>query len=156
MEQIRQMVRRTACFEPFEAVVVCSRAALAVPSRSCQARPWFCLGLVKDFLPRLSVGKVLVTRVLVERFSDVQPTMGACGTSGGSCCPYDGLSSQRRPASPPKARWPHIELDSVVSPTDEIDWFSVLHDWRTCVAESHNSRLFQQCVKLQVVGIACS
>ena len=89
------MVRRTACLEPFEAVVACSRAALAVPSRRCQARAGFCLGLVKDFLPRLSVGKVLVTGVLVERFSNVQPTMGACGTFGGSCCPYDGLSSQR-------------------------------------------------------------
>ena len=31
----------------------------------------FCLGLVKDFLSRLSVGKVLVTGVL-ERFSNVQ------------------------------------------------------------------------------------
>ena len=97
------MVRRTACLEPFEAVVVCSRAALTVPSRRCQARAGFCLGLVKDFLLRLSVGKVLVTGVLVERFSNVQPTMGACWTSGGSCCPYDGLSSQRGPDSPPKA-----------------------------------------------------
>ena len=52
--------------------------------------------------------------------------------------------------------WPHIELDSGVSPTDEIDWFSALQDWRTCFAESHNSRLFQQCVKLKVLGIACS
>ena len=49
--------------------------------------------------------------------------------------------------------WPHIELDSGVSPTDEIDVFSALHDWRTCFAESHNSRLFQQCVKLELVKI---
>ena len=63
----------------------------------------FCLGLVTDFLPRLSIGEVLVKEVVVGRFSNVQPFMGACGTSKGSCCPCDGLSSQRRPASPPKA-----------------------------------------------------
>ena len=62
----------------------------------------------------------------------------------------------RRPRVRQEVCWPHIELDSGVSPTDEIDWFSALHDWRPCFAESHNSRLFQQCVKLQVLGIACS
>ena len=62
----------------------------------------------------------------------------------------------RRPCVRQEVCWPHIEPDSGVSPTDEIDWFSALHDWRTCCAESHNSRLFQQCVKLKVLGIACS
>ena len=55
------MVRRDESLDPHEAVVVCGRAALAGPSRRCQARPGFCPGLVKDVLRRLSVGKVLVT-----------------------------------------------------------------------------------------------
>ena len=63
---------------------------------------------------------------------------------------------RRRPCVRQDVCWPHIELDSGVSPTDEIDWFSAPHDWTTCFAESHNSWLFHQCVKLQVLGIACS
>ena len=51
--------------------------------------------------------------------------------------------------------WPHIELDRGVSPTDDADWFC-LHDCRTCFAESHDSRLSQQCEKLQVLGTAFS
>ena len=56
-------------------------------------------GWVKDFLPRPSIWE----SVGVERSSNVQPTMGACGTSGGSCCPFGGLSSQCPPETPPKA-----------------------------------------------------
>ena len=51
--------------------------------------------------------------------------------------------------------WPHIELDSGVSPLiKSLGFLLCMTGGR--FAESHNSRLFQQCVKLQVLGIACS
>ena len=46
--------------EPFEVVVVCSRAAVAVPSRRCQAWPGFDLA----WSTILSIWEVLVTGIV--------------------------------------------------------------------------------------------
>ena len=84
------MVRRTAWLSPLRLLwcVVELRWLFGLGgARRDQRFVW----MGQRFFPRLSIWKVLVTGCVVGRFSNVQPTMGACETSGGSCCPYDGL-----------------------------------------------------------------
>ena len=146
------MVRRTACFEPFQVVVVCGWAALASELPGV-VRVWSCL--VKDFLQRLSIWESAGDRGRwgfdVERSSNVQPTMGACGTSGGSCCPFDGLSSQRRPASPPKA----LREAGGVLATHRARQRGFSHWWSRLVLSSWLQDVFCRVAWLTVVSTMC-